>query len=309
MLATEFGANMLNVITRPPAIGRVFYVSHFAPGDNANNGIDPGTPFLTITYALTQCVANRNDYIIVLDSWAEDTETWPIPVSVDRVHIIGMSNPTGMYTKIKPPDASDTATFYVTGDYVEIAGFDIGSGDSHGGVELAQGRCCWIHHCSFGSEEANKAGATPPYGISIYADSNLFCLIEECHFQGSDGNALGVIATDGLSTRGAPGAVSFGRSVVRDCIFRGLPSCGIYLHLAGANTIKDNVFASGANVAGAAITLDVPGGITLGNLVVGNKAVWGETSAAHINPYLDNCGADVNFWVGNYWGEGLTVPG
>lgn len=309
MLITEFGPSQIPVVGRPPGLGRVFYVNHFAPGADTNNGIDPGTPFLTITHALTQCVANRNDYIIVLDCWAEDTETWPIPVSVDRVHIIGMSNPTGMYTKIRPPDASNTATFYVTGDYVEIAGFDIGSGDDHGGIELAQGRCCWIHHCSFGSVEANRAAATPLYGISIYADSNLYCLIEECHFQGVDGNALGVITTDGLSTRGAPGAVAFGRSVVRDCIFRGLPGCGIYLHLAGANTIKDNVFALDANTVGAAITLDVPGGITLGNLVVGNKAVWGETEVAHANPYLDNCGVDENFWVGNYWGTTLTVPG
>lgn len=306
MLALQCPAMWLGF---PIGAGNVFWVDLPPNGSDLNVGTSPNLPFRTITHALTHCAANHNDYIIVLDCWADATETWPIPVSVDRVHIIGMSNPTGMYTKIRPPDASDTATFYITGDYVEIAGFDIGSGNAHGGIELAQGRCCWIHHCAFGSVEANRVGATPLYGISIYANSNLFCLIEECHFQGSGGDALGVIATDGLSTRGAPGAVSFGRSVVRNCIFRGLPSCGIYLHLAGANTIKDNVFASDADEAGAAITLDLPGGVTLGNLVVGNKAVFGETKAAHTNPYLDNNGADENHWVGNYWGEDLTVPG
>lgn len=308
MIITEFGPQETLTVRRPPALGRVYYVDHFN-GLDTNNGIDPGTPFLTITHALGVCVANRNDYIVVLDCWAEATETWPIPVSVDRVHIVGMASPTGMYTKIKPPDATNTATFYVTGDYCEIAGFDIGSGDDHGGIELAQGRCCWIHHCSFGSTEANKAAAAPLYGIWIYADSNLNCLIEDCQFRGVDGNALGVITIDGITTRNAPGAVSFGRSVVRNNIFRGLPGCGIYLDYAAANTIKDNVFALDDDTQGAAITLAILGGVNYGNLIVGNKAMFGDSTAAlGTNPYLDNNGADANHWVGNMAGNGFVDP-
>jgi len=309
MIITEFGPQETLTVRRPPALGRVYYVSHFAPGADTNNGIDPGTPFLTITYALTQCVANRNDYIVVLDCWAEATETWPIPVSVDRVHIVGMTSPNAPYTKIKPPDATNTAVMNVTGDYVEIAGFDFGSGDDHGGVELSQGRNCWIHHCQFGSVEANKAGGLPIYGISVYADSNTFCLVEDCHFLGQDANAGGCIGIHGITTAGAPGAVSFGWSVIRNCMFQGIPACGIYIDLTSSMVIQDNVFSVPDAVNGEAITLDLVGGVTHGNFIKGNVAGMGMLNAGYtFNPFRDLNGNTQNAWAMNYRGNQVIEP-
>ena len=44
--------------------GAIFYVDNAGNGgDDANDGLSPNTPFLTITYALTQCTAWKNDYL------------------------------------------------------------------------------------------------------------------------------------------------------------------------------------------------------------------------------------------------------
>ena len=76
-------------LQRPPTIGWVFYVDHIN-GANTNNGIDPGEAFATITFALTQCQNDRDDYIIVLEHGASGVEpAYPVVINIDRVHVIG----------------------------------------------------------------------------------------------------------------------------------------------------------------------------------------------------------------------------
>ena len=91
MLVTEFGPGQIPAVGRPPAIGRVFYVNG-QTGDDDNNGVDPGTPFLTVEHALGLCEGWRNDYIIILRGGG--AQDYPITVAVgkERVHIIGVTN-------------------------------------------------------------------------------------------------------------------------------------------------------------------------------------------------------------------------
>ena len=84
LLSQLFG----NVLGIPTGAGNVFWVDGIN-GNNANSGTRPDQPWLTITYALTQCVNEHNDYIMVLDAWQEPAA---VDINVTRVHIIGLAN-------------------------------------------------------------------------------------------------------------------------------------------------------------------------------------------------------------------------
>lgn len=296
---------------RPPAIGRVFYVDQFN-GLNTNNGTNPGTPFQTITYALTQCVGNRNDYIIVLDAWDAEP-AYPILVDVDRVHIIGVSLPgTGLLVKMNSGVANNQAVFQIgdgaTGQYVEIAGFSLAGGALHGCIDCNQARGAWIHHCWFGHDEAGGA-MTPRDGIALIDGNTEGALIEDCRFFGTAGAGpvAGVITGDGVSNRNYPGLSNFDYSIIRNCTFQGL-SFGIWLDLAVGAQITGNIFAVGADGAvGEAITLFAPGNPCLGCIISDNRAGYDDAAVA-FNPYRDIGTPGANCWIMNYDDAAVVLP-
>ena len=72
-----------------PTPGDVFYVTDAARGGaNANDGLTPLTPFLTITYAMTQLTGVRDSYIFVQRTTIA-SETWPLEVTASYLHLIG----------------------------------------------------------------------------------------------------------------------------------------------------------------------------------------------------------------------------
>lgn len=295
-MLTDFPAN-IHAVNRPPGLGRVFYVHGFN-GLDTNNGLDPGTPFLTIAYALTQCANGRNDYIIVLNHW---TEAMPIQINVSRVHIIGLGY--SRLPQIAMNAAGDTAIFEIMGnlaDMVEIAGFDLGGGPTHAGIEfggLGVADGVYIHDCNFGSP---YCGNTPLYGIwSAGAGHGRSGLIERCTFMGAgDGGAGGTITGDGILHQ-------MWQTEIRHCIFLGLPGVAINQDACASVKVIENFIMLDADTAGAGITF---GATSARNLIAGNRAAYGEAIAALANPYQDLAGANVNAWVGNYWSEILTVP-
>lgn len=303
MANLTFPAWMTPVVSRPQGIGKVFYVHHFA-GDNNNNGVDPGTPFATITYALTQCVADRNDYIIVLDAW-DSEPAYPILVDVNRVHIIGVSLPgTGLFVKMNSGAGNNQAVFQIgdgaTGQYVEIAGFSLAGGALHGCIDCNQARGAWIHHCWFGHDEAGAA-MTPRDGIALIDGNTEGALIENCRFFGvaGAGPVAGVISGDGVSNRNYPGISNFDYSIIRNSTFQGL-GFGIWLDLAVGAQITSNFFAVGADIAvGEAITLFAPGNPCLGCLIANNIATHDDAAVA-FNPYRDIGSPGTNAWAMNY---------
>ena len=295
-MTMEFPANMLNAVFRPPALGRVFYVHGFT-GLNTNNGIDPGTPFLTIAYALTQCANGRNDYIIVLNGWSEDT---PIQVAADksRVHIIGMAC-DGM-PAVSLTSNADSPIFEVGGDFVEIAGFDLGGGDNHGGIEPLAGETSdmvYIHHCNFGSE---YCGDTPLHGVFLptgLTQGAKGWRIKDCKFMGG---TFGLLTSSGVK-------IDEGAShEVCDNLFSACPAPAISI-LGFSIIVRNNDILVATDVAGGAITVLVGGAL---NYISNNRAAREEAAAGSLNPYLDNAlDAVTDAWVANYHAETLTAPG
>lgn len=304
---TEFGPQQTLAVKRPPALGRVFYVQGFT-GLNTNNGIDPGTPFQTIAYALTQCVADRNDYIVVLDAWQE---AMPIDINITRVHIIGMGvSPNHPFVMLNA--AADTAIFTVTAlaNNCEIAGFDLGGGATHAAIENPGGTPMglYIHDCIFGH---SFAGNTPQDGIRIDVNATNI-RIEDCIFLGNEAEGGGTLTRD--SIRWTSGGDPLGGSI-KGNIFTGIPGIAINIVAVAANSggfiiVKNKFMAeiADAKAAGWAITLNA----TVKGSLVGHNMASQTGDDTGNNPYRDlttgvlaTC---LNGWVANYAGNALS-PG
>lgn len=288
----------------PVGNGRTFFVDGIN-GNNANVGTRPDQPWLTITYALTQCVAERNDYIFVLDHWQE-----VVDINITRVHIIGLSNylrPNSNNALVQMNAAADTAIFTVTAlsNNCEIAGFSFGGGANHAGIENAGGTPMGlhIHDCQFGH---SFAGGTPQDGIRIELNATNI-RIEDCVFLGTPGGK-GTLTRDGIRFQGGGDPLN---GYIGESEFKALPGVGINFvsvgPATGGITIKDNIFSCESDKQGAAITLAAS---TRGFIVSGNKALYGHTTAAMAaNPYLDQTTvAPFNAWMANYKGNALVDP-
>lgn len=291
--------------------GKVYYVDGIN-GLNANQGTR-NSPWQTITHALLQCDHNHDDYILVLDCW-DDEPAYPVVVNVDRVHIIGVANPTNMYPKMNPGAPGANAAVFQLGDgshgqYCEIAGFDLMGAGEHGCIECNQARGGWIHHCWFGHDEASQ-GEVCRDGITLLDGNSEGLLIEACHFYGRSYLATPGILNYGIRDITAVGRMDYG--TIRHNYFITNPDYGIYLADEEYVTIVDNYFAVFFDTLGMAITL-AAGGECLGCLVGGNKALFDRLTAGMVNnPYrdLNLIGATVhrNHWMANYKGNALIDP-
>lgn len=290
----EFMPNMATLLSRPPAIGRVFFVK--LGGLDTNNGIDPGTPFLTITHALAQCVNGRNDYIIVLDYWQNDT-VYPIDVNKSTVHIIGLDFGNGGPQWTSP--VGDFAFFTIgAAGYFEIAGFNFGAGATHAciesnvGVGPAEGRGI-IHHCRFGWDQSAQDG------IKIIDPEDL------CIMDIHDNLFGGMLTRDGIRGEG-----NSTRSLFHHNLFRNIPGIGIHCLKAGSDiaAISDNMFKCADLAAGEAITM----ALNVGNAFISGNMAGGQDNAMATNPYRDLstgvAGTGLNAWGINYADITPTLP-
>jgi len=288
----------------PIGAGHVFWVDGIN-GLDTNIGTRPDLPFQTIEHAITNapCVANRNDYIMVLDCWQQEA-TWPITIDIPRIHIIGLPGSNngynGGYPTMQTTDDNPVFLLAPAGQYCEIAGFNLAcaAASTSGAIELNNAVGSWIHDCMFGAE---GAGGAAQDGIRFIAGNSYNTRIEDCTFYGTAG--VGYLTRDGIN-------FDFGsniHTIVRNNIFNGLPTIAILL-ASNANgvVVKDNVIACDADTQGSAITL-VP--TTVDCFVVGNKALFGQlTGAMANNPYLDQAVAGRNHWMANYKGNVLIDP-
>lgn len=276
------------------------YFTDIWNGDNGDNGISPDTAFQTIAYALTQCVDDNDDYIIVLDAWNEAT---PITVSKSRVHIIGVSaSPERPYPVQMATGDTHVFVFTTDSDMSELANLDIGGGGTSAGVYLdptvAMGVI--IRNCTFGNTWAG--GNTPAYGILCLSNATGIAIVC-CEFRGTGGNAGGTITIDGISLLMN---VNYGGRITNN-ILLGCPGVAIQMVTLGNSfVIADNIIACDADTQGSAITLSAT---TLGCLVTGNKAMFGGAAGGMVqNPYLDLAAAGSNHWAGNMKGAIFVDP-
>ena len=279
--------------------GNVFYVYGIdgGIGDNANDGLTPQTPFLTLTYALAQCVAGNQDYIIVLDYWQPTGEVWPISVDVNNVHIIGAFGAGTQMPIITP--TGDTAGLSIAADRVEIAQLSINGGATHGCMENDVGAptARWgtlVRDCWFAVLGAAQDGIR-----NVAASDNVYLTVKRCRF----GFAL---TRDGVriehnATRCQIGTPWAGDGNLFDRVQ------GIAVNIVGNAAdvgIYNNRFVIPANVAGSAITLSAGTG---GAAIFGNQANFGDTTMGN-NPYTDGAGAGTNHWGLNYQGITAVMP-
>lgn len=306
LLSAQCPAMWLGVPIGP---GNVFWVNLAANGgSNLNSGLRPDQPFETITYALTQCVAEHNDYIMVIDDWQEPAA---VDINITRVHIIGLTN----YFRLNSNNplvclnaAANHAIFTVSSlsNNSEIAGFMLGGGAAHAGIENPNGTPMnlHIHNCVFGH---SFSGNTPEDGIRVEINATNI-RIEHNVFLGTPGGK-GLITRDGIRFQGGGDPLN---GDIENNQFKALPGVAMnFVSVAddtGGITIKDNVIICAQGYAiGNAITL---GATVRGFMVVGNKAMYGGVTAAMVNnPYLDNTVvAPFNSWAANYKGNALIDP-
>jgi len=291
-------------------VGKVYFVNGGADGvttgnNAANDGLTPANAFLTITYALTQCVAGRNDYIYCFNVYNQEP-AYPIVVNVSHVHIIGAGNPDGHQALMVP--VGNTAVFEIplvgggiTG--IEIAGFNIGGGAAHGCIEVdgaAYG--LWIHNCSFGHAYAGGGQDGIWYIANSCCQSNI---VEDCWFWGNlDGQ--GLLTQFGIT---APAATAHLRQcTIRNNYFSKLPNGAISLLGDVDNcVIAHNLIGVGTDALGDGIDI---GAFATGNLIAHNSAMRGRAAAASTqNPFQDiGVANNDNDWVCNQHNITMVEP-
>ncbi len=74
-----------------PTGGSTFWVSSITGQNAVGKGLSPADPFRTIAYAITQCVANKGDTILVLPGHVENvTAAGTITMNIAGVSVIGL---------------------------------------------------------------------------------------------------------------------------------------------------------------------------------------------------------------------------
>lgn len=278
----------LSMVTQPGANqGNVFYV-HGTAGDNTNSGLRPDVPFLTMTYALSQCVNDQNDMIVVLyyPSAEAAGETFPIAVDKSTVHIIG--NPfEASHLKIFDPN-DDNHAFLVSANLVEIAGIELGGGATSAGIATSGAVYrLHIHHCDFGWQYDSQDGIRFPG-----TDDVPHAWIHDNRFNDK-------ITRDGIRIEH-----NSARSVIERNLFRNVGGIGI--HAQGLCTdiygIFDNRFRVADSGTGEAITFTNANSEMC--MIDGNHAMEGQVAITNC-PYRD---LGSNHWGLNYEDIAATLP-
>jgi len=281
-----------------PGAGNVYYVNGGSDGPvvDTNDGLTPATPKQLLQSAIDLCVSNNNDYVIVLNYGgnARAVESWPVLLNKDQVHIIGVGDVAQKWpvVSVAAPAAGDTAAaaIRVTGNRVEIAGLELGGGDTAGCLELRTQWGANIHDCFFGvtGDGVGRDGIHVPATFDA-----AYLTVWGCRFGASitrDG-----IRIDTQATRGMLGVSGYPSN-----FFDLVPGIGINIvgpvNLAG---IFDNRFALNDDGTGEAITIaaGASGGFVDGNVAGSANADPGN------EPYVDT--GNASFSGLNY--KGITA--
>lgn len=289
------------------ALGKVFFVDQIN-GNNDNNGIDPRTPFATITYALAQSAAsggaNRHDYIYVM--WTQDGSEplYPIDINVNWVHLIGISGTPGplLFGNI---NGGGLACFEVTASGTEIAGFGFHTtGAASVGLDMsANPYAGWIHHCQF-AVSATVDGLLR--GIGGPGQQLPWWRIEDNLFNSTNGV--------GITTSCITGDLIMNviRRNIFTCCAGGASPC-IWTGNIEIGPIVDNYFycpISDTGMVGWAIFLE---GLTLEGGPITNNHAMQTGDGTGLNPYRDTSSpgditAVSHGWGMNYSGQAVVTP-
>lgn len=272
--------------------GSVFFCDGSA-GNDANDGLTPLTPKLTLTAAIGLATTAKDDTIMLLNygAAARATETWPIPVNKDMLHIIGAQCLENSKWPAISPGATDEHAMLVTGQRVELANFEIGGGATKAAIRVGSVGGVWatyIHDVWMGV----TGDTTGQDGVYVAAgDDAPYLTLDRCRL-GASVTRYGVLIA-GNATRGKIGQ-RYGN------FFK---SANIAINVTGAaglDAILNNIFGLPSDTAGYAITMSAG---SSGAIVDGNRAAYRIAAMAN-NPFRDLSNA--NHWLVNYR-QGLTI--
>jgi len=284
--------NALGLRTMP--YGKVLYVNNgHAGAANGNAGTDPEYPLLTITEAIVKATAGQDDFIVVQGN-SNALETWPLALSKHKLHvfssqyILGEEVP-GHGRIITPP--ADTAAFLITGDRVEVAGFDISAGATHACFEFSTVAQSWgahIHHNRMGWMGGGRDGI------------NMSGAVDKVNFLIHDNEFNSNLTRDGIRID-----QNATRSEIWNNVFRLVGGIGINLVTLCTDiyAIHDNFFRVADGGAGEAITVNVN---ATGCMFYNNVAMQGKVAFANI-PWVD-ASAGNNHWANNMSNVLLVNP-
>lgn len=268
-------------------MGNKFHVNGNT-GSDGYSGKSEKNPMKTILAALAKCVDYHNDYIIVHDHYQE---TFPITVDKASVHIIGMGPYNVGLPMVWLTASLDTAIFNIEADYVEISGFEFGSGASHAAIEFTASKGYGlIRNNCFGLMQTGQDGIRDVAPFDATAE-----IIEQNQF-GS-----------GLTRDGVRIDHNMTRSIIRDNTFRAVTGVGINVPGQMAlGQILRNKFMLPSNTHGKAITLSAA---VAGVFVEDNDANFGDQAACNTIPWVVTGGAaDANCFDNNKNGGVVIFP-
>jgi len=279
-----------------PGKGDNFWVDG-VNGSATASGKSPDSPLSTIAAAMALCESGRDDYIWVMDCWAQDT--FPVVLAKQQLHILGISLPSYQYAKMNPSNDAEVFSLTSAGAYSEIAGFALSGGDNHGCIDIDGTEGSFIHDCTFGGP---GAGGTPKHGILITQNPE-GSRIEDCLFLGDLGSHYGLITENGIECNASINMVR-GLQVLNNR-FIGL-SIGINMDNADYWWVEGNRFIVTNRANGEAITVAAD---CLDSSFIENRAAYGMVNGGYsYNPYKDLAANTVNNWAMNYMGNSVVEP-
>jgi hypothetical protein len=273
--------------------GSVFFCDGSA-GNNANDGLTPLTPKLTLTATHALTAPLNDDTIVVLNygGTGAASETFPILLSNSMIHVVGAQCMDNSKWPTIQSDDADLDAINITGARVELANLEVGGGANKAAIHVGSvagiyGAC--IHDVWFGIADCagldgirTDVGEDAPY-LEVY----------DCRF-GSRLTRYGIYNA-GNATRGILGRQGHGNKFWNLADIAMNISGGV-----GLAEVIDNLFALSGDSVGRAITM---GALSSGALISGNKASY-RIDAMTNNPFRDLSNA--NHWIDN-WRQGLTI--
>ena len=284
----DFG--LANVLQIGSPGGVLVYVDSAAHGgDDANDGLAPGRPKLTIEDALTIC--NDDDRLvdtIVLQGRPGET-TFPIVLDVGGVNIIA-SPGAGYWPRVWLTSTGGNDMFDMQANYNNIVGVGMRAAAGQAGVAFHTGGVyrCGIFRCTL---ETGAYGILDDVGLAA-------------NHEFSHNFFVSALTVNGILLAGDSG---FPRIVGN--IFDQIPGYAILSTGGGhAGQVIDNIFGMPDDtdtVDGRAISLT---GLERRWIISGNRANFDDTTMTQ-NPYRDvSASGTPNHWMDNMQGITLVDP-
>lgn len=290
-------------------IGNIFYVDggSTGPANDTGAGTSRSAPKKLFQSAYDLCASGNNDVVVVLNygSAGRALEAWPIELSKDMVHIVGVGNDAQQWAAVCPPTGTAQHAFEVTGSRNTISNLCIAGGDGKAGIHVSTGAAPWgllVRQCEFG---VDNASATTQEGILIDNGGDApYLTVLDNNFRGTAGAGGGLtgdhIKIAGNATRGRIGKPGKGN------FFQGIANGKIGILLSGGAVgvaIEGNRFALEEDTKGMAITSNGSAGSCWIN---DNRAGENDDAITQV-PYLETSSGK-NQWGLNYMSITATMP-